>query len=201
MKHISKTIFVGIICTLTIILNAHTASAGPDEDGKSSARIEKAVSAMFATKHLVIDGKIAYYKKDYKRALELFQKAAAKDNAEAQLYMGMVNEFGRGKPKSPTQAAQWFQKSAAQGNDSAQFFLGNAYFDGKGVPKSNEKAAHWYQKSADQGNLRAMHNLGIRYYYGEGVTQSDTEAIRWFKKAAAKDFQGSKDVLKQLGAE
>lgn len=118
---------------------------------KPPRNMDKAVSALFATKHLVIDGEKAYFTQDYALALEKFQQAANKGSSEAQVFLGRMYNDGNGVTKSYTQALKWFQKSATQNNAEAMYRIGINYAYGRGVEKSTSKAIFWFRKSSDLG--------------------------------------------------
>ncbi len=75
-------------------------------------------------------------------------------------------EYGRGVPKSETEAVNWYRKSADQRDADGQRSLGVMYSNGRGVPKDEVVAVNWFRKSADQGNAEAQRNIAIMYEYG-----------------------------------
>ena len=97
--------------------------------------------------------------KDYRLAVQWFEKAAQHGYAKAQYNLGMQYYFGQGVTQNYTQAAYWWEKAATQGIAAAQYNLGNQYFMGQGVPRDYAKAADWWHKAAAQGNKDAQRNL------------------------------------------
>src|SRR5690606_40942624 len=65
--------------------------------------------------------------KDYKKAVEWYQKAAEKGNADAQFNLGVMYKNGNGVAKDYKKAVEWYQKAAEKGNANAQFNLGVMY--------------------------------------------------------------------------
>jgi TPR repeat protein len=58
--------------------------------------------------------------KDYKKAVEWFEKAAEEGLAAAQFHLGQMYESGWGVGQSDSMAMRWFAKAAAQGLEPAQ---------------------------------------------------------------------------------
>ena len=147
------------------------------------------------------DGWNYYYgkndvKQDYKKAASYFRIAATQGHADAQNYLGICYDEGKGVDKDYKEAAKWFRKAAEQGNKHAQFNLGNQYYYGEGVDKDYKEAVKWFKKSATQGHADAQNNLGNCYYIGTGVDKDYKEAVKWFRKAAE---QGDKTAQSNLG--
>ena len=74
-------------------------------------------------------------------------------DAEAQFYLGVAYENGKGVEKSESQAVYWYRKAAEQDIAGAQHNLGVAYY------------------------------IGVTYYIGEGMEQATQKAIYWLRKA------------------
>lgn len=125
-----------------------------------------------------------YHRKDYARAKELFEKAAANGYANAQYSLGMMYYDGEGVEQDYVKAAGWYQKAASNGQAEAQNNLAMMYEKGEGVEQDYVKAVTWYQKAADNGQVEAQRNLAIMYDKGEGVKQDYAKAIELYQKAA-----------------
>jgi TPR repeat protein len=132
--------------------------------------------------------------RDYAKAREWFEKAAAKDNSEAMNSLGWLYQNGLGVAQDYGKAREWFEKAAAKDNPVAMNNLGWLYQNGLGVAQDYGKAREWYGKAAAKGNADAMNNLGLLYHNGWGVASA--EAREWFEKAAAK---GNADAMNSLG--
>lgn len=103
---------------------------------------------------------VRYYdKKEYAKALPLFQKLAELGHAKGQNKLGNMYYYGEGVDKDYKQAVYWYRKSAEQGNTNGQYNLGFMYENGYGVERDNTKAKEWYRKAAAQGNETAKANL------------------------------------------
>jgi len=127
-----------------------------------------------------------FEEKDYAKAVELFDKAAAQGHARAMYNLGICYYDGHGVDVDLKTAAEWYEKAAALGHVKAQFNIGICYLHGRGVKTDEAKAVEWFQKSADQGDIPAICNLGNCYYHGVGVANDDVKAVYYFLKAAEK---------------
>src|SRR5450759_17390 len=70
------------------------------------------------------DGSIFYQSKNYARAMNLWQKAAADGSAPAQFALGFMYEKGEGVAPDNQQALSWYRKAAEQDLAAAQVNLG-----------------------------------------------------------------------------
>ena len=81
-------------------------------------------------------------------ALAQLQTAAQSGDANAQLWLGVMYNFGQGVPQDYAQALSWYRKAAEQGYADAQNNLGVVYQFGQGVPQDNIVAYALYNLSA-----------------------------------------------------
>ncbi|WP_447971615.1 tetratricopeptide repeat protein [Nitrospira sp. M1] len=137
-------------------------------------------------------GNRAYYRGDYKTALEEFRPLAEAGNMAAQSILGGMYYKGEGIPKDLVQAKQWFHLAANQGNAYAQEYLSRIYYFGEGVPKDLVQAVKWLRLAADQGDHQAQHNLGVAYFNGEILPRDYVLAYMWLNLAAS---HGSKPTI------
>lgn len=104
-------------------------------------------------------------KKDFRKAVHLFGKAAAQGNADAQYHLSMCYYLGIGTPKDYNKAIYWGEKAGAQGNPLAQFLLGTVYNEGLGRAVNYKKACYWFEKAAENGyadSLRKLEDMKCR---------------------------------------
>jgi uncharacterized protein len=66
---------------------------------------------------------------NYHLAYEWYCRAAEKQNATAQYYVGVMNEFGQGCKKSIKQAEYWYLQAAEKGEKDAVFALEELFSD------------------------------------------------------------------------
>lgn len=100
---------------------------------------------------------LAYYYGDstvtqnYHKAHEWILKSAKQGDNDAQIYLGIMYEEGKGVRQNYNKAAEYYLKSAKQNNIEAQLLLGNMYREGRGVRQNKAQAKEWYGKSCDNG--------------------------------------------------
>ena len=119
-------------------------------------------------------------------------------DTEAQFYLGVAYENGKGVEQSYSQAVYWWKKAAEQGLEIAQYNLGAAYDNGKGVKQSYSQAVYWYKKAAEQNFAIAQYNLGIAYYNSKGIKQSKSQALYWLRKACNNQYDEACDLLNKI---
>ena len=136
----------------------------------------------------------------FKESYQALAPLAAKGDAKAQVYIGVMYYNGQGVKESNKEAFNWFQKAAKQGNAQGQYELAQMYIFGFGVPSNetepDKKAIDLYTKAANQGHADAQYELGVLYITGKGVESSEEKGMAWIKKAAkqghtrAREFAG-----------
>src|SRR5579883_2403519 len=136
-------------------------------------------------------------KQDYKKAAELFLKAAMQGLPDAQYNLGALYDNGLGVPKDPVRAVIWYHSAAEQNHPSAELNLGLAYANGTGVAQDYAEAARWFRKAAEQGVVTAQYNLAALYANGRGVEQSHVDAYAWFNIAAASGDLEARDQMRR----
>ncbi len=116
-----------------------------------------------------------------------FENAAAMGDVQAQFYLSVIYEDGRGVKVDPVKAANWCMKAAEAGDKLSQFRLAKMLEYGRGFEKPNRRAAwHWLKQSASQGHVLAQYELGLRHLFGlAGVRKSFTLAKRYLSAAAS----------------
>ena len=134
-------------------------------------------------------GKNYYYgnngvKMDYAEAVKWYRKAALMGHADAQNYLGVCYDHGRGLNEDDVEAVKWFRKAAAQGDKYAQNNLGLCYDYGRGLNEDDVEAVKWFRKAAEQGHNSAQNSLGNLLYNGQGIIKNYAEAAKWYRKSA-----------------
>lgn len=89
------------------------------------------------------DGVAAFHRQDYAAALAIFGPLAARGDARAQAYLGLMYANGYGVPQNYIEAASWLRLASEQGYASAQYLLGLMYDKGQGVPQDYVQAYKW----------------------------------------------------------
>jgi TPR repeat protein len=127
----------------------------------------------------------AYAKKDYSKALSIWQPLADAGNAEAQRYVGVLYENGFLVPRDGPQAVAWYRKAAAQNDAEAEYRLGVRFVTGDdGLPKDVAQGLELMTKAGEQGYVRSFSVIGDIYRRGADVPKDLGQAAAWYHKAA-----------------
>ena len=122
--------------------------------------------------------------RDEKRAVELFEKAAAAGHIRAQINLGILYMRGQGVPADLIQARAWLEKAAAGGDPQALYTLGRALSESMGQAVADPvRAADLYRRAAEKGHARAGLRYGLALSEGNGVKRDPVAAQRWLMQA------------------
>jgi TPR repeat protein len=112
----------------------------------AQAETKRADSSLLATE--LQSAREALAGKNFEEAALWFEKAAKKGDHEAQFYLGLMYQDGKGVKQDYDQALLWYKKSANAGNAEAQYNLANLHEKGLGVTQDNEEAIKWFRRAA-----------------------------------------------------
>jgi len=122
--------------------------------------------------------------RDEKRAVELFEKAAAAGHVRAQINLGILYMRGQGVPADLVQARAWLEKAAVGGDPQALYTLGRALSESAGQAVADPvRAADLYRRAAEKGNALAGLRYGLALSEGNGVKRDPAAAQRWLMQA------------------
>ncbi len=138
------------------------------------ARAEETIDAAHA----------AFEEARYDAAFALFGALAEGGDAEAQFWLGLLYDTGRGAAQDHAQAFEWYLSAARAGHAPAQLNVAVMLDAGRGASVDRRSASIWYARAALVGEARAAYNLGQLYEAGDGVPESPTVALAWFEYAA-----------------
>lgn len=122
--------------------------------------------------------------KDNAKALQYFEKGAAKGDLSSEYWAGKMLLGDMNVPSNTQQAVVYLLKAAEEGMAAAQNEMGTLYAEGNGVTKNQTQAADWYRKAALQGNVKGMWNYGHALKDGAGVAQDYDQALFWMSESA-----------------
>lgn len=131
---------------------------------------------------------------DDRKAKEWLGRAADKEFAPAQYYLGLFL-IGVGDEQNYDKAAELFHKAAKQSFAPAQFALSACYIVGVGVEQDDSKAIKLLSKSAEQDFAPAQFELGERLMKGSGIKKDIKEAIKSYRKAADQNYAPAQFAL------
>ena len=135
----------------------------------------------------------AYHAGDYKRAIDEWMPAAAKNNPDALFNLGQVYRLGKGVKPDLKVAEQYYQRAAELGHVVAQANLGALYLDRSSPLFDPDKGLTWLKKASYAGNALSRYMLGVVYFNGQYVTEDYIEAYAWISLSAQ---QGVADAVK-----
>jgi hypothetical protein len=121
---------------------------------------------------------------DYHKARKLFERAASKGYAPAQVNLAIAYFEGWGTRQNYGAALHWLTLAASGGNARGLFDLGLLYFKGCGVRQDNAEALRLFREAAEKGDSGAQADLGYMYDHGVGVPEDRAAAAAWYRKAA-----------------
>lgn len=119
---------------------------------------------------------------NFKKAKELYEKAAEDGISYAMLFLGDMYQEGQGVEKNISRAIEYYEKAAKDDEPYAMKRLGDLYRYNEDV-QDYGKAMDWYKKAAENGNDEAMLSVGFMYDNGIGVDTDHRRAVEWYNKA------------------
>lgn len=154
-----------------------TAASG----GVDAALLAKAntgdTAAQIAVGECYSDGKGVT--QDYKQAADWFQKAASKNDVDAEMRLAALYRDGsKNFPRDMQQAADWYRKAADQGDAMAQGTLGTLYSMGQGVPQSYVEAYYWLDLAAAVKGPRQAQYAANRQMIGPHTTVDELADVQ-----------------------
>ncbi|MDE4175212.1 tetratricopeptide repeat protein [Phaeobacter sp. PT47_59] len=133
--------------------------------------------------------------RDPVRAAALFKSAAARGNAEAQYYLGLLYGNGTGVEADPTEAFTWLLAAAENAHVDAAFELSRAYSRGAGTAENTAEALRWLQTAAEAGHAEAQFYLAYALDSGQGAVRNRPAALNWLMRSAEAGFLQARIAL------
>lgn len=143
-------------------------------------------------------GQIAYFFKDYKKALSIWEPLATKNHTESIASIAWLYHAGLGVKIDYMKAYNMYKHAAEKNNAVAQNNLGVLYEKGLHVKKNLVQAQKWFKRSAENGYRFGQYNYASaleKAYSGEANMQ---EANFWYRKAAEQGVDQAKSKLNNL---
>jgi TPR repeat protein len=128
---------------------------------------------------------------NYAEGLKWYRKAAERNHAKAQCFVGICCMHGWGIAEDEVEGVKWLHKSAELGWAEAQRLLGD-FYRGK---QDDISAIKWYRKAAEQGDFSCQSELGDCFHDGRGVPKDYVEAVKWYRKAADQNLSTAQCTL------
>ena len=170
-----------------------------DLDANSGTRARPSCAALlfvFATSCTTTrDALRAYQAGDYEVAKSSWTTLASNGDPDAQFFLGLMHDEGRGTQADHAAASRWYELAAMQGHPAAQTNLGMLCFEGRGIAKDRARAIELYGQAAKADFAPAMANLGVLYLLGNGVRQNLAKSRSLLLRAANKDHAHAQRLL------
>lgn len=116
--------------------------------------------------HTTFQSVRAFERGDYSSALRGFEERAALGDVDAQFFLGLMYDEGKGVEANADEAVRYYEIAARRGHLAASNNLGLCYFSGRGVPKDTRRAIELYQEAAASSFAPAITNLGVLRLFG-----------------------------------
>lgn len=116
--------------------------------------------------------------RDIGQAIELYRKAAAKNDRMSLNNLAILMDEGHTGPVSPYATTPLFQKSAKLGYVRAQVNLARRYMAGYGVQKDLYLAYYWARTAADTGDAKAKYLLSTIQLHRQDDFETKYEDLR-----------------------
>lgn len=137
---------------------------------------------------MYIDGVIV--NKDFAKAQELLQLAAAQNEQSAYVGLGDLAK----KQTNLTAAKDWYTRAADAGNIDGQLALAKFYSDAANPEHNAESAFMWMLKAAQNDSVPAQKAVAEMYQKGLGVTADANLAKQWQQTAEKTERKGAADA-------
>lgn len=159
-----------VLCIAALLLSCTAPIAvAEDEPGKAFAD----------------EGIRRYKQRDYVKAIEALQKAAAMGHADAAYNLGFMYAKGKGVEKDYGKALKWFKIADERGSPNSLANIGMLYLEGGPSLKQDfAEALKWFQEAVEDGDANAMFQIALMYRFGRGVPKDISKAEEWYARAA-----------------
>jgi TPR repeat protein len=132
--------------------------------------------------------------RDPERAVSLYERAAAKGQADAMYELFLAYRDGNGVPEEFTTALRWIEASAHADHPAGQALFG--YWCETNSPSNMPEAVRWYRKAADLSDPDGCIELAELYSRGIGTPRNlEDRPIPLLQRSAAFGHVRAKRIL------
>lgn len=146
--------------------------------------------------HMNILGLCYDHLKDYKTALEWYQRASLDNFATAQFNIGNLYCDECYVEKDCKKGFKWYMMAAKQNYKCANYALGILYFNGDGTVRNYREGIKYLRLAEDICSDENLYEIGEIYRVGKNIKKNSKEALRLYGLAANK---GNKDAMVSIG--
>jgi TPR repeat protein len=136
----------------------------------------------------------------YRKAGEVWRKAAEAGDTRAMLWLSLMYHEGRGVAQDQAESKRWLYRAAERGDANALLSLADSEPNKAERLRWRQKATVALRRIAEAGDTRAMVALAEQYISGEGIPEDRSEAIKWLRKAAAAGDRSAQIALLRISA-
>jgi len=122
---------------------------------------------------------------NYKQAFTAYELAANKSSVIGEFDLGLVYEYGKGRPVNNNKAEELYKSAAERGHARAMVQLAGLYVNDKKL-RDEKDAVKWYKKAAERGDRNALYQLGRLAEKGIGMSKDPAFALSQYQAAANK---------------
>lgn len=137
---------------------------------------------------------------NYKQAFTAYECAANKSNVIGEFDLGLVYEYGKGRPVDNHKAEQLYKSAAKRGHVRAMVQLAGLYVDNKKLNDKKE-GIQWYKKAANLGDRDALYQLGHLAEQGIGMSKDPAFARTQYQASADKGQEQAILALERIHQE
>lgn len=134
---------------------------------------------------------------NYKQAFTAYELAANKFSVIGEFDLGLVYEYGKGRPVDNKKAEQLYKSAAERGHSRAMVQLAGLYIYDENL-RNYRKGAKWYKKAAKLGDRNAMYQLGRLSEKGMGISKDPVFALSQYQASADKGNTQAKLALARM---
>jgi TPR repeat protein len=133
---------------------------------------------------ILIDGFTSIKGSKLTEAVHMLQKAADRRSPQAEHFLALMYEYGRGVPQDFQKSIMYYMRASEQHNVESMYNLALMYMFNRGVKQDFKMALPLLQKAAENNHAPATYYLGVLKMNGHGTNVDYEEAMGWFEKAA-----------------
>ena len=122
---------------------------------------------------------------NYKQAFTAYELAANKSSVIGEFDLGLVYEYGKGRPVDNHKAEELYKSAAERGHSRAMVQLAGLYANDKKL-RDEKESVKWYKKAADLGDRNALYQLGYLAEKGIGMSKDPAFAFTQYQASADK---------------
>jgi TPR repeat protein len=106
---------------------------------------------------------------DYQKSKEWCEIAAKNGNAEAQYFLGVIYEEGKGTERDIPKSIEWYTKASENNNANSSYKLAWIYLIGEHLSQNLRKAFQFFKRASDMGHMEStgILNMNIKDEYLE----------------------------------